>query len=262
MTNLWPENVVVDEVIYPPGGTLGPRIQLSLELVFLHSGEMTVWIDGEKRHAPAGTASVLFPDHEERFAFAPNAETHHSYMHLWLAFLPDDLAQRVHRLPWPLPLSSAMTAMMRDALALRHSTLSTADAMLRALGMQMLWRYVGEGERLLTGGTGTHPAIERAQSFAQARLRETMTLEDMAEAAAVSQSHLIRLFRDELETTPMAWLWEQRVRRGIELLESTGLPVGLIAQQCGFQTSDHFSRRVRQATGLSPSTIRRRAWGR
>ena len=262
MNNLWPENILVGEVIYPPGGALGPRIQLSLELVCLHSGEMTVWIDREKRYAPAGSAALLFPDHEERFAFAPDAETHHSYVHLWLDPLPADLSVRLHRLPWPLPLSSALTAMMREALVLRHSTLSTAETMLGTLAMQMLWRYLGEGERLVAGGSEAHPAIERAQYFVQAHLTETMTLDDMAEAAAVSPSHLIRLFRDELATTPVAWLWGQRVNRGIELLESTGLPVGLIAQQCGFQTSDHFSRRVRTATGLAPSAIRQRAWGR
>ena len=262
MTILWPENILVGDVLYPPGGTLGPRIQPSLELVLLHAGEMTVWIDDEKRFAPAGSAAVLFPGHEERFAFAADAETHHTYAHLWLGPLPDDLAQRLHQLPWPLPLSTAMTAMMRDALALRQSTLTTTEAMLRALGMAMLWRYLGEGERLLAGDLGTHPALQRAQYFVQSHLHETMALEDIAEAAAVSPSHLIRLFRDELQTTPMAWLWEQRVRRGIELLESTGLPVGHIAQQCGFQTSHHFSRRVRALTGLSPSAVRQRAWGR
>jgi AraC family transcriptional regulator of arabinose operon len=176
--------------------------------------------------------------------------------------MPADLVGRLQRLPWPLPLSSAMNTMMRDALTLRQATLSTADAMQRALGMQMLWRYLGEGERLLAGGTGAHPAIERAQYFIQSHLNEPIALEDIAEAAAVSPAHLIRLFRDETATTPMAWVWQQRVRRGVELLESTGLPVGLIAQQCGFQTSHHFSRRVRGTTGLAPSAIRQRAWGR
>jgi AraC-like DNA-binding protein len=258
---LWPEQVLVGEIVYPPGGTLGPRIQFSLELVLLHSGTMTVWIDQQPHTAPAQTVSLLFPDHEERFAFDPNAETHHSFIHLWLPHLPATLQTRLEALPWPLPLTAGMSALMRQALALRQSPLSTRDLLLQAVGMQMLWRYLGEGERLLAGDAAPHPAVELAQQFIQAHLSKPVTLEDIAAAAAVSPSHLIRLFREAHDQTPVAYLWEQRVRLGIERLENTGLSVALIAQQCGFQTPHHFSRRVHQATGLSPLEVRRRAWG-
>ena len=79
-------------------------------------------------------------------------------------------------------------------------------------------------------------------------------------AAAVSPAHLIRLFRAQLNTTPMNYLWERRVAMGIELLLQTGLGVGEIANRCGFQTSQHFSRRVRQATGLTPLEVREQSW--
>lgn len=262
MTDLWPDQVLVGEVVYPPGSVLGPRIQYSLELVMVHTGDMTVWIDGVRHYAPAGSIGLLFPGHEERFVFAPAAETHHSYAHIMLPRLPADLHQRLRSLPWPLPLSPAQHDLTRSALALRQSPLSSADLMLRAVCMQMLWRYLGEGERLRAGQGTVHPAVERACQIIEKRLGDPLTLTDIAQAAAVSPPHLIRLFRTELHSTPMAYLWAQRVRRGVELLENTGLPVGLIAEQCGFQTSFHFSRRVRQATGLAPLEVRRRAWGR
>jgi AraC-like DNA-binding protein len=55
-------------------------------------------------------------------------------------------------------------------------------------------------------------------------------------------------------------VWSRRVDAGVELLAGTGLPVGVIAERCGFRTSFHFSRRVRRATGLAPTELRRRAW--
>lgn len=262
MPQLWPEQIMVGDVIYPPGSTLGPRIQHSIELVLVHSGEMTVWVDGVRHYASAGTVSILFPGHEERFAFAQRAETYHSYIHLWLPDLPPDVERQLRRLPWPLPLSSAMNDLIRTALNLRRSSLPTADLLRRTLGLHMLLRYLGEGERLLAGEQAAHPALERARQHIHAHLGEPLTLADIAQAAAISPPHLIRLFRAAFSRTPIAYLWEQRVRRGIELLENTGLPVGLIAEQCGFQTSYHFSRRVRLAAGLSPVEVRRRAWGR
>ena len=95
-------------------------------------------------------------------------------------------------------------------------------------------------------GTSTpaDPAVETARHFIHAHLREPLTLDTIAMAAAVSPPHLIRLFRQQLNTTPMAYLWERRVAQGIDLLRQTGLSVGEIATRCGFQTSYHFSTRA------------------
>ena len=257
----WPEEVSVGEVIYPPGGAFGPRLQRNLQLIILHSGQMTVWIDDVPHTARAETVCVLFPGHKEYFAFAEESETWHSWLHFFLPQLPETLVARMARLPWPLPLSSTMADLTHEALALKNSPLSTAPVLLKALAVQMIWRYIGEGELLTNGATmPPDPAIENARHFIHTHIAEPLTLDMIAMAAAVSPSHLIRLFRQQLNTTPMAYLWERRVGQGIDLLRQTGLSVGEIAKRCGFQTSYHFSRRVRQATGLSPLEVRLQAW--
>jgi AraC family transcriptional regulator of arabinose operon len=257
---IWPEEVRVGEVIYPPGGTFGPRLQRNLQLILIHSGHMTVWIDGVQHIASTGTVCVLFPGHEERFAFAEECETWHSWLHVFLPRPSETLLSRLARLPWPLPLSSSMTDLMHEALVLRNSPLSTAATLQKALAIQMIWRYIGEGELQMAGATvPVDSAVESAIQFISAHLDEPLTLAMIAEAAAVSPPHLIRLFRSQLNTTPMAYLWERRVTMGLELLRQTGLGVAEIAQRCGFQTSHHFSRRVRQATGLAPLEVRQQA---
>src|SRR3989440_2896331 len=147
----WPEEAHVGEVVYPPGGTFGPRLQRNLQLILVHSGHMTVWIDGEPHTAPMNTVCVLFPGHEERFAFAEECETWHSWLHIFLPRPPEALLTRLAQLPWPLPLSSSMTDLMYEALLLRNSPLSTAATLRKALAVQMIWRYIGEGELLMAG---------------------------------------------------------------------------------------------------------------
>ena len=51
-----------------------------------------------------------------------------------------------------------------------------------------------------------------------------------------------------------------RVALGVDLLANTGLPIAAIAGRCGFTTPHHFSRRVRQATGMPPGALRRARW--
>jgi AraC-like DNA-binding protein len=257
---LWPEKVGVGEVVYPPGGTFGPRLQRNLQLIMIHTGHMTVWIDGTLYTAPTNTVSVLFPGHQEYFAFAEECETRHSWLHVFLPQFPEAFLARLARLPWHLPLSPAITDLIHEALALKDSPLSTAATLRKALAVQIIWRYIGEGELLMTGATTpVDPAVENARRFIQVHLGEPLTLDMIARAAAVSPAHLIRLFRRQLNTTPMAFLWERRVAMGIELLRQTGLGVGEIAIRCGFRTSYHFSRRVRQAAGITPLEVRQQA---
>jgi AraC-like DNA-binding protein len=220
---------------------------------------MTVWIDGVAHGATENTVCILFPGHEERFAFATGCETHHSWLHAYIPHLPEELVQRFRRLAWPLHLSSSMAQLMHDALTTQSAPFSTTPVLLKALAVQMLWRYLGEGERRLDAAQ-THPVIEQTCSFIRAHLGEPLTLDLIAQQAAVSPSYLMRLFREQLHTSPMAYLWQSRVTCGVEMLEQTGLPIGVIAQQCGFQTRYHFSRRIHLATGYGPSELRRRAW--
>jgi transcriptional regulator GlxA family with amidase domain len=121
----------------------------------------------------------------------------------------------------------------------------------------MVWRYVAEGEARAVAPSGP---VEQARAFIDDNLSEPLTLRAIAGTAGVVPAHLTRLFGARLGTTPMAYVWSRRVDAGVELLAGTGLPVGVIAARCGFQTSFHFSRRVRRATGLAPTQVRRRAW--
>lgn len=257
----WPDATGVGEVVYQPGSLYGPRTQQNVQLVLLHSGEMTVWVDDAPRHAAAESACLLLPGHRERFAFARDAPTHHSWMHARFTALPQAWHARLAALPWCLPLSLALADLMRGALALHAVSLPTRGLLLRAVAAQMLWQYLGEGELALRHTRApAPPALDRARQFMREHAHAPLTLTTIAAAAAVSPTHLVRLFRAHLGITPMAWLWERRVDTGIGLLEQTGLTVGEIAERCGFQTSYHFSRRVRGRTGLPPVEVRQRLW--
>jgi len=54
--------------------------------------------------------------------------------------------------------------------------------------------------------------------------------------------------------------WQRDVQLVLDLLTYTGLPVGEIAARTGFKSVYHFSRRVKQATGASPTDVRRERW--
>jgi AraC family transcriptional regulator of arabinose operon len=239
-------------VTYPPGGTLGPRWQRDLELVLVHEGSARITVDGEPRATlRSGDVGLLLPGHREHFAFG--GSTRHSWVQGRPAGAP---LERLAALPAALPASTALTDLVLEAAA--GTPLSTRDALVAALGTAALWRYVGEAEARVRGPSDP---VAHARAFLHARVADPgVDLAQVAAAAHVTPAHLVRRFRAELGTTPIAYLWERRVTLGIDLLTSTGLPVGAVADRAGFRSAYHFSRRVKAATGLAPTELRRARW--
>src|SRR5262249_21629388 len=150
-------------------------------------------------------------------------------------------------------------ARMRALLDLETSALSTRAELESLLSNLALFQFVGEAE--LPGRPELLPGpLERALQVIDERLGSPRLIHELTIAAAGSTSHLMRLSHRHLGTTPGSYLWQRRVERGIQLLEETGLPIGEVARRCGFATSHHFSRKVREAAGVSPAIVRRRAW--
>jgi AraC-like DNA-binding protein len=244
------------EVTYPPGGRLGPRWQHDAQLVLVHTGSARISVDdGEPTLHRAESVALLLPGHRERFEFDAREETRHSWVQVGLADPPDYLLDA----PRTLHASTALTELVREAVTVASTPLSTAQPLLAALATAALLRYVGEAESRVRGTADT---VERARRFVHSSVGDTdVDLARLAAAAHVTSAHLVRRFRAELGVTPMAYLWERRVATGIDLLTNTGLPVGEIAARCGFRSVYHFSRRVKQQTGLSPTALRRERWG-
>ena len=247
--------ISVGDVVYPPGGRLGPRWQRDVQLVLVHEGSARIAVDGEERAVlRAGTAGLLLPGHREEFAFAADAPTRHSWIQGRLAVELDALGD----LPPALPASTALSELVREAVAAARTPLPTARPLLAALASAALWRYAGEAESRVRG---PGEAIDRARGFLHDHLADpTVDLEQVARFAHVSPAHLVRRFRAELGTTPIAYLWQRRVATGADLLANTGLPVGEIAARTGFKSVYHFSRRVKEHTGKSPTQLRRESW--
>jgi AraC-like DNA-binding protein/quercetin dioxygenase-like cupin family protein len=245
LSEIDPERVSVGEVVYPPGGTLGPRDQHDLQLLLVHRGRATVTVDDSPPATyEAGTAALLLPGHRERFAFARDTATHHSWVQAHVAEPPSRLATS-------LPLSTALAELVHAAVEAARGPLPTARPLVAALAAAAFLRYAGEAESPPTG------AVERARAFLHAHLADPrVDLTQAARAAHVSPPHLVRRFRAELGVTPMAYLWERRVAAGVDLLRHTGLSVGEVAARVGFKSVYHFSRRVKDATGASPRALR------
>jgi AraC-like DNA-binding protein len=84
----------------------------------------------------------------------------------------------------------------------------------------------------------------------------------VAEAARIvglSGARFMRRFRQATGSTFVEYLNQIRLREAYRLLRETPLPVGEIAEQCGFSDQSYFDRRFKAYFGIPPRELRRRA---
>lgn len=256
-----PDEVTCGDVVYSPGGTLGPRHQVYVQFVILHFGEMTIWIDGQRYDVPENHIHMLLPGHEEYFRFSRDGNTHHSYVHLLFDLPYETVEQELAHLPKQLPYSREMERLMMFGLRLNYATLPDNRQHLNLFGLQMLLLYRSESLNYQqdTLGQNANKILADACNYINQNLDAVLTLENIAEQSNVSVSHLNRLFNNVLSLSPMRYVWGQRTAHGISLLKHTGLSVQEIAFQCGFATTQHFAKRIKSETGLTPTDIRRQS---
>lgn len=91
------------------------------------------------------------------------------------------------------------------------------------------------------------------------RLGESFSLEEIAADVGTYDKRLSAIFRQHMGTTVFAWIREERLRRGRELLADTGLGMQEIAEHVGFRSACNFTTAFRERVGVTPSQYRKAA---
>ena len=105
-------------------------------------------------------------------------------------------------------------------------------------------------------GTPVDSPVVLARNYVAVHYAEPLTVEVLAREAAVSQSYLTRLFREQLGVSPHEYLINHRIDKAKQLLRETDLPVGTVARQVGFTSESNFSYRFSKVCEISPRAYR------
>ncbi|MCE0499536.1 MAG: AraC family transcriptional regulator [Methylacidiphilales bacterium] len=250
--------------VYPPGGRCGPRIQPAFQLVVLIEGSLSVTVDGVTHDLAPGEAILQHPGAREFYRFSPDAKSTHTWCEASPGlFSPTDRrllrrAHGVHQAP------SSVHLLIEEGLAVpTHGSADLHDAM-AALARACLLRFAAHVSSLdhRNAAAPLHLALQRALDIAATHYAELHSAEDLARRVGISASRLRALCRAVRGESPSAMIWRLKVEHAIQLIRSTGLTLGEIADDCGYANPFHLSRAVRRHTGRSPRRLRQVEWGR
>jgi transcriptional regulator GlxA family with amidase domain len=104
-------------------------------------------------------------------------------------------------------------------------------------------------------GTG---GLARVLEWAQARLADALSVDEMGRRARMSPRTFARRFREETGTTPHRWITHQRLLAAQRRLETTRDSVDRIAEAVGLQTAETLRFHFRRSLRTTPTAYRRR----
>lgn len=99
-------------------------------------------------------------------------------------------------------------------------------------------------------------SVERAIRHMQEHVSELLDLEHLAQIAAVSRFHFVRVFKEVTGTTPHHFLACLRVQRAKELLLSSTAPITEVCMEVGYSSLGTFSTLFNRLVGVSPQEFR------
>jgi AraC-like DNA-binding protein len=103
------------------------------------------------------------------------------------------------------------------------------------------------------------PVVGRALLEIHSRPRDAWTVERLARRLAVSRSVLAERFTAMLGRSPMLYLAGWRLQIAANLLRTTDLGLGEIAERVGYASEAGFSRAFKRHVGTPPAAFRERA---
>lgn len=157
-------------------------------------------------------------------------------------------------------LTPTLTSIRPDFEAGGYAAAKLLDRALESRCKGLKTRYgvqsVTERSSTLALRTGAR-IVAAAREIIQARSADSLSVADIASELNVSASTLHLRFAEITGHTPHAEIEHFRLEHACNLLGQSDSPIKVVAQTCGFPTTEHFQRLFKKRFGLTPGKWRK-----
>lgn len=98
----------------------------------------------------------------------------------------------------------------------------------------------------------TLPKKRNIKTFIENNFDKPLNIEDYAYLTGRSVSTFRRDFKEQFQTTPKKWLKEKRIKKAVQLLDSTSVSVTEVAYEVGYENISYFIKEFKGLVGLTP----------
>lgn len=103
--------------------------------------------------------------------------------------------------------------------------------------------------------------IEKAKTFILENLSDPITVKDVADHVCMSPEYFTKLFKRETGQNIKEFITLTKLAAAKDMLEHSGIPVGMVALELGYTNFSHFSQVFKKYEDMSPSEYRSKMTG-
>ena len=227
-----------------------------LILIYCVSGEGWATVAGTNYRIRSGQALLVPPDTAHLYG----ADQHNPWTIYWIHLAGPKTRSLLKLLeldPAALMLypghDPALPSLFERILYQLDSGYSDESLRLASMAAHQMATHLVNIRHRLPHGEDSHRAnIKSIMDFMNKALDKKLTLEELAAHASMSKSHFAYIFKKRTGFAPLDYFLRLKMQRACYLLDTTDLPVKVIAMQLGFDDSLYFSRRFRLIHNCSP----------
>ena len=104
----------------------------------------------------------------------------------------------------------------------------------------------------------SNPRILPVLRYINRNISQPLSIDTLADIACVSRQHIIRLFKQNFNQTPMQFITRKKVEYAELQLLTTEKQVKNVAYDLGFNDYSYFIRLFRKQTGHTPAAYRKK----
>lgn len=99
--------------------------------------------------------------------------------------------------------------------------------------------------------------INKCLQYIHENTDKNITINNLSGIACMTDNHLIRLFKKEVNTTPLRYINSKKIEKAQLLLLTTDIPIRQIALELSFDNISYFNRIFKEYTGKTPSEYKK-----
>lgn len=100
--------------------------------------------------------------------------------------------------------------------------------------------------------------IQKVLSYIRKNIYKTIDIDSLAAISCLSKDHFIRLFKKEVNNTPLQYINQKKIEKAQLILITDSIPVKNISYLLAYEDHSYFNRLFKKLTGVTPQQYRDR----
>lgn len=226
-------------------------------LQYVHQGTLVTRLQGVECTASPGSF-LIYPAEIPQYYFRGSQATLEYY---WIHFTGSEAAPLLRRMG--LPTETVIHApkaeeRLRGLFSKIFEEFLHRDNCMEDVTVSLLLQILTVLSRHSNESRGWQPRekVLRSLKALHQGFSSPISVADLAKMENLSISRYRTVFHQVTGMSPSEYLTALRMQHAEELLLTSDLPIGRIAEECGYSDALYFSRTFRQKKGLSPTEYR------